>query len=104
MSTWGVSPIPATATCSSRTSRRPHVSAELVHRSEIGDGGNQTARVILARTSKHLLRGPAFHDLAALHDGDAIGESTRDGNVVRDHEIGDASFVLDVEEQVEHLA
>ena len=44
---------------------------------------------------------PLLDDLAAIHDGDAVGEMRDDRDVVRDEQVGDAELVAQVGEQVD---
>ena len=47
--------------------------------------------------------GPAFHHGAAVQDERLVGELAYDRQVVADQDVGDARFVADVGEQVEHV-
>src|SRR5678815_4622041 len=53
---------------------------------ELRNSGEQAARVVVLRPHQHFSDRTALDDLATQHDGDAVGERTRDRDVVRDHE------------------
>jgi hypothetical protein len=44
-----------------------------------------------------------FHELARLHDGDAVGEKADNAEVVGEEEHGEVEFPAQVEEEVEDL-
>ena len=44
-----------------------------------------------------------LHDVALVDDGDAVRDVPHDGQVVRDEQVGDAAFLLQMAQQVEHL-
>ncbi len=44
-----------------------------------------------------------FDDLAEIHDRDAVADVLDDGEVVRDEEVGEAEFVLQIAQQIDHL-
>jgi hypothetical protein len=50
---------------------------------------------------QHLLDPAAFHDGAAIHDNDAVGEMRDHREVVRNEEIGDAEAIAQIGEEVE---
>ena len=57
----------------------------------------------MARQRIDLGRRRALHDLAEIHDGDVVGDVADDGEVVRDEQIRQAPFGLEIGEQIQHL-
>ena len=53
---------------------------------EARDGGQQPLRVVVAGAQQHVVDGAVLDDLAAVHDGDAVGEVGDHPHVVRDDE------------------
>ncbi len=53
---------------------------------EARHGGQQPLRVVVAGAQQHVLDGAVLDDLAAVHDGDAVGEVGDHAHVVRDDE------------------
>src|SRR5713226_9284925 len=63
----------------------------------------QRTRVRVARTPVELLAGRNLHDLAEVHDRDAVGDVFHDREVVRDEEVGEVELALQPLEQVDDL-
>ena len=50
------------------------------------------------------LFGPGqLHDAALVDDGDAVGDVAHHGKIVGDEQVGDAAFLLQAAQQVQHL-
>src|ERR1700736_2606847 len=60
-----------------------------------GDGGNQRLRIRMRWALGDRLAVPDLHDLAEVHDTDAVRDMRDDGEVVRDEEIGEAELALE---------
>jgi hypothetical protein len=57
----------------------------------------------MLRSTKNLRGGAGFDDLAAVQNGDLIGEMYGHGEIVGDEEIGEAELGLEVEEEIGDL-
>ena len=66
------------------------------------DGAEQAPRIGVAGIVEDLRAGAHLDDLAEIHDGDAVADLLDHRHVVRDEEIGDAEFVLQFAQEVEH--
>ena len=53
--------------------------------------------------AEDLVRRPALHEAAAIHDGDVVGEDLHHRQIVADEEEGQALTVAQIHQQVEHL-
>ena len=58
----------------------------------------------MARVLIHLVRRAGLDYPAKIHDGDAVADVFYDGKVVRDEQVAEAEFLLEVEEEVDDLA
>ena len=65
--------------------------------------GEQGLRVGVGRTLVHLEARTVLHDLAQIHDGNAVAHLTHDGEIVGDEDVRQAELSLDVEQEVQHL-
>ena len=63
---------------------------------QFGDGGEKLASVGVARLVKDLLGGADFYKFAGAHDGDASGDLCDDGEAVRDEDVGERKFALEL--------
>ena len=68
-----------------------------------GDGGDEGLGVGVFRVFVDFFSGSCFDDFAEVHDGNAVRDVFDDGEIVRDEEVGEFSFFLQVEEEVEDL-
>src|SRR5260370_707860 len=55
------------------------------------------------RPAEDFLLRPLLHREAEIHDKHVMGDVTHYSEIVRDEEIGEAQFLLEIHEQVEHL-
>ena len=55
----------------------------------------------MMRRAEHLFRRPMFHHLAAMHDGDAIGDMPDHGDIVRDEQVGCAEARLQLDQLIQ---
>ena len=53
--------------------------------------------------AEDLVRRPALHEAAAVHDGDAVGENLHHRQIMADEEKGEALAVAQIHQQIEHL-
>ncbi len=63
----------------------------------------QRARVRVHRMAVDPVGGSQFHDVAQIHDRDAVGDVTHDGKIVRDKDVGKPELLLQILHQVDHL-
>ena len=59
--------------------------------------------VRVAGSGEHVAGRPFLDHAPEVHDVDAVAQVTHDGEVVRDHEVGDSRLLLELDEQVEDL-
>ena len=59
-------------------------------------GGQQVLGVGMLRRGEDLLGGARLHDLAALHDVDALGHLAHDAEIVGDEQHGHAHLALEL--------
>src|SRR2546423_8452416 len=64
---------------------------------------DQRLRVGVPRGAQQLLGGRELYDLAQVHDGDPIAHLLHPRHVVRDEQVGEVEFVLQVFEQIQDL-
>ena len=55
------------------------------------------------RPAEDLVRRSRFHEAAAIHDGDAVGENLHHGEIMADEEEGEPLAVAQIHQQIEHL-
>ena len=67
----------------------------------VGDGGQEQLGVGVAGAGEDVLGGAGLDDVAAVHDGDPVGEVAGAGDVVGDVEDGDALGLAQVGHDVE---
>src|SRR5580704_5746492 len=65
-------------------------------------GGHQRDRVGVARAGIDLGAVADLDDLAEIHHGNAMTEIAYDRQIVCDEQIGEAEFVLQIAQQIEH--
>ena len=70
---------------------------------QIGNGGLQHLRVRMQWALKDALGFGHFHQAAKVHHTDAGGDVRDHGEVVRDEQIGEAEFALQVFHQIQNL-
>src|SRR5690606_27213210 len=63
----------------------------------------QAAGHFVPRRMQHRIGTALFHDLTAMHDGDAIRQIFHDAEVVGNEQIGNAQFGLQLAQQVQDL-
>ena len=68
-----------------------------------GDGRKEGFRVGVQRIAVEVFRGADFHELAQIHNRDAVGNVAHHGKVVGDKEQGEAQFLLHVFQKVHDL-
>jgi hypothetical protein len=68
-----------------------------------GYGFQQLAGVILAWAAEDLVAGPVLFDPSVAQHDDLTRDGCDDGEVVRDEDVADAEFALQIAEQVEGL-
>ena len=69
----------------------------------LGRGIDEPARVGLVRVLVDVFGGAELDDLAVVHDGHHVGHEFHDAQVVADEDVGEAAFVLQLLEQIQHL-
>jgi hypothetical protein len=67
------------------------------------DAGEQAARVGVLRVGEELGGRRALHDLAGIHDRDAVGDARHHAEVVRDEQDAEAELLLDAGQQPQDL-
>ena len=68
-----------------------------------GYGGEQRFRVRMHRILENILRRTVLHHTAQIHNPDIIGNMFNDGQVVRNKDIGQAHFLLQIAQKVDDL-
>src|SRR6267143_6316057 len=68
------------------------------------DGRKERACIRVARTPVELLAGRNLHDLAQVHDRDAVGDVLHDREVMSDEQVGEVELALQPLEQVDDLS
>ena len=68
-----------------------------------GNGGQQAAGVGVDGVGRQLFGPGQLHDAALVDDGDAVGDVAHHGKIVGDEQVGDAAFLLQAAQQVQHL-
>ena len=68
-----------------------------------GNGGKQAAGIGVDGVGCQLFGPGQLHDAALVDDGDAVGDVAHHGKIVGDEQIGDAAFLLQAAQQVQHL-
>src|SRR5262249_7895180 len=63
--------------------------------------GDQRARVGMAWILEDFLPAALLDDAAEIHHGDAIADMLHHAEIVADHDVGQAHFVLELEKQVD---
>ena len=71
---------------------------------QVGHGGEKAARIGVHGPSEEVADRAGFHDEAAIHDDDAVGDFGDDAEIVGDEDDGHAETLLQVPEQAEDLA
>ncbi len=75
----------------------------LGHRIWDRDRREKSLRVGMLRVGVDVPNRPQFHDLPQIHDGNSITDMTHHAEVMRDEQIGQAEFILQVFQEVDHL-
>ena len=68
-----------------------------------GHGGQQRLRVGVGRALVDLLLVAGLHDLAEVHDRDAVTDVSHDRQVMGDEDVGEPELVLELLEEVDDL-
>ena len=86
-----------------RIDRVRHVAAEddalailLDVRVRLRHSGQQGLRVGMQRIAEQLVLRRDLHDLAEVHDDDAVADMANDGQIVRDEQVGELVLLLDI--------
>ena len=67
------------------------------------NGGEKSLGVRMHRSLiKHFL-GSSLHNEAEVHNGDSVGDHFHDGEVMRNENVGQIEFLLQMMEEVQHL-
>ena len=68
-----------------------------------GNGGKQAAGIGVDGVDRQLFSFGQLHDAALVDDGDAVGDVAHHGKIMGDEQVGDAAFLLQAAQQVQHL-
>ena len=68
-----------------------------------GHGREQGLGVAVTRVRAHRIGAADLDDHAEVHDGDPVGHVAHDGQVVCDHDVGQAEVALQIRQQVHDL-
>src|SRR5216684_1012501 len=69
----------------------------------IGDGGDQGARIGMARVLEDLAPAALLDDAAEIHHRHPIAHMLDHAEIVADHDVGEPHLVLEIEQQVDDL-
>src|SRR3984957_10117550 len=66
----------------------------------VGNGCDQGARVGMTRILEDLLPAALLDDAAEIHHGDPVAHMLDHAEIVADHDVAEAHFLLEIEQQV----
>src|SRR3979490_694445 len=69
----------------------------------VGNGRDQRARIGMAWILEDLLPAALLDDAAEIHHGDTTAHMLDHAEIVADHDVAEAHFLLEIEQQVDHL-
>ncbi len=67
------------------------------------DGRQKLLRIRMPWIGENRLARSDFHDLAEIHDGDAMTDALDDGHVMRDEDERNAKITLQIHKKIDHL-